>query len=90
MKESDKKYWTDDPERIEKYVLGQVSAEEKVRMEKEIADCEPCKAKLREEMEIAAGLRRYGRDAMKQRLRSKLKRERASQYYSYQYIGLAA
>ena len=90
MKESDKKYWTDDPERIEKYVLGQVSAEEKLRMEKEIADCEPCKAKLREEMEIAAGIRRYGRDALKQRLRSKLKRERASQYYSYQYIGLAA
>jgi hypothetical protein len=90
MKESEKKYWTEDPELVEKYVLGLISASEKERLDIEIADCEPCKAKLREEMEVAAGIRRYGREMMKARLRTKLKRERASQYYSYQYVGLAA
>lgn len=75
---------------VEKYVLGRFSAGEKERLDFEISGCEPCKEKLREEMEIAAGIRRYGRDILKARLRKKLSRERATQFYSYQYIGLAA
>lgn len=88
--ENNKKYWTDDPERIERYILNKISAEEKKRMDAEIADCEPCKAKLQEEMMIAAGIRHYGRDILKARLRKKLQRERATQFFNYQYIGLAA
>ncbi len=85
-----KKYWTDDPELIEKYILNKISAEEKKRLDAEIADCEPCKAKLQEEMEIVAGIRHYGRDILKARLRKKLQRERATQFFTYQYVGLAA
>ncbi|MFA5832003.1 MAG: hypothetical protein WDA22_00870 [Bacteroidota bacterium] len=90
MNESNKIYWTDDDELVERYVLGQLSADEKKRLDEEIAECEPCKEKLQAEFEIAAGIRRYGRDMMKARLRKKLRRERAAQFYSYQYIGLAA
>ncbi len=90
MNNDRKKYWTDDPEMVEKYVLNRFSAGEKERLDAEISGCEPCKEKLREEMEIAAGIRRYGRDILKARLRKKLVRERATQFYSYQYIGLAA
>jgi len=88
--DNSKKYWTDDPELVEKYVLNQISAEEKKRLDAEIADCEPCKAKLQEESEIVAGIRRHGRDILKARLRKKLQRERASQFFTYQYVGLAA
>ncbi|MDP1676695.1 MAG: hypothetical protein Q8L88_07480 [Bacteroidota bacterium] len=90
MNDDTKKYWTDDPELVEKYILNKISAEEKKRLDAEIADCEPCKAKLQEELEIAAGIRHYGRDILKARLRKKLRRERATQFFNYQYVGLAA
>jgi hypothetical protein len=90
MNDNSKKYWTDDPELVEKYILNKLSSEEKKRMDAEIADCEPCKVKLHEEMEIAAGIRHYGRDILKAKLRKKLQRERASQFFTFQYVGLAA
>ena len=90
MNDNSKKYWTDDPELVEKYILNKLSTEEKKRLDAEIADSEPCKAKLQDEMEIAAGIRRHGRDIMKARLRKKLQRERTTQFFNYQYVGLAA
>ncbi|MFA6469487.1 MAG: hypothetical protein WCW35_11360 [Bacteroidota bacterium] len=90
MSEENKKYWTDDDELVEKYVLGKISAEAKRRLDAEIADCEACKEKIRAESELIAGIRRHGHDWMKSQLRTKLRREKASQFYSYQYIGLAA
>ncbi len=90
MSDNSKKYWTDDPELVEKYILNKLSAEEKKRMDAEIADCEPCQVKLQEEIEILAGIRRHGRDIIKAKLRKKLQRERSSQFFNYQYIGLAA
>ncbi|MBI2428199.1 MAG: hypothetical protein HYV29_05285 [Ignavibacteriales bacterium] len=85
-----KKYWTDNPELVEKYILGQVSDEERKRLDAEIADCEPCKAKLQRELQLAAGIRRHGRDQLKSRLRLKLRREQSQQIFRYQFIGLAA
>ncbi len=90
MSNEQRKYWTDDPEIVEQYVLGKFSPEEMKRLNAEIADHEPGKSLIREEMEIAAGIRRHGRDRMKAELRKKLKRERSSQFYSFQYIGMAA
>jgi len=90
MEEENKKYWTDDDELVMKYVLGQITPEEKKRMDEEIAESEQCKAKLRKEMEIATGIRRHGRDLMKAQLRTKLRRARATQFSEYHYVGLAA
>lgn len=90
MSNEQRKYWTDDPEIVEQYVLGKFSPEEMKRLNAEIADHEPGKSLIREELEIAAGIRRHGRDRMKAELRKKLKRERSSQFYSFQYIGMAA
>lgn len=90
MDEENKTYWTDDDDLVAKYVLGQITPEEKERLDAEIADYVPGKVKLREEMEIAAGIRRHGRDFMKMQLRTKLRRARATQFTSYHYIGLAA
>lgn len=90
MSSEQKKYWTDDPEKVEQYVLGRFSKAEMLRLDAEIADHEPGKELIRLEMEIAAGIRRHGRDRMKAELRKRLNRERNSQFYSFQYIGMAA
>ncbi len=90
MSDKQKKYWTDDPELVEKYVLGQLSDEERKHLDAEIADCEPCKQKLQREMQLAAGIRRHGRDQLKSRMRLKLRREQSQQIFRYQFIGLAA
>lgn len=90
MSDEQKKYWTDDPELVEKYVLGKLSDEERLHLDAEIADCEPCKDKLRHELELAAGIRRHGRDQLKSRLRLRLRKEQSQLMYRYQYISLAA
>ncbi|MFZ4621415.1 MAG: hypothetical protein ACOYNS_12715 [Bacteroidota bacterium] len=90
MSEPKKTYWTDDPEMVEKYVLGKLSPEEMERLDGEIADSEPSKAVIAQEVELTAGIRRHGRERMKAELQKKLRRDRASQFYSFQYIGMAA
>ncbi len=75
---------------VDRYVRGEFSPEERRRLDAEIAECDPCQKKLRTELEIAAGIRREGRDAMKAVLRKKIRRERALQFTSFQWIGLAA
>lgn len=90
MNESSKTYWTDDPEQVERYVLGLMSEEEKARLDAEIADCAPCREHLHREMQIAAGIRQHGRDTLKSRLRSKIRKEERSQGTRFQVIGLVA
>jgi hypothetical protein len=90
MDGENKQRWTDDEDLVARYVLGQMTPEEKKRLEAELAEDEAGKAKIREESEFAAGIRRHGRDMMKAQLRTKLRRARATQFTSFQYIGLAA
>lgn len=90
MNGSSKKYWTDDPEMVERYVLGRLTEEEKRRLDAEIAECEPCREMLRREMMLAAGVRRRGRDELRSRLRRRLVRERRAPIRMYQGAGLAA
>jgi hypothetical protein len=90
MNESSKTYWTDDPEQVERYVLGLISEEEKARLDAEIADCAQCREQLHREMQIAAGIRLQGRNALKSRLRSKIRKEGHSKGNRFQVIGLVA
>ncbi|MFA6540632.1 MAG: hypothetical protein WCT99_03445 [Bacteroidota bacterium] len=90
MNESSKKYWTDDPELVEKYLLGGFSDDERARMDREISDCEPCREKLQREKMIIAGIRSYGRETAKSALRSKLLKRQSSHLQNYSLAGLAA
>lgn len=90
MNEFSKKYWTDDPDLVEKYLLGGFSDEERARMDREISDCEPCKEKLQREKMIIAGIRSYGRETAKSALRSKLLKRQSSYLQNYSMAGLAA
>jgi hypothetical protein len=90
MNESSKTYWTNDPDLVEKYILGQILEEERKILDAEIADCESCREKLRVELDIAAGIKRHGRDQLKSRLSRYVKRNENSQLQRYSYAGLAA
>lgn len=90
MSDEPKKYWTEDDELVSQYVLGQFSPETMRQMEEEIADCAPCKAKLKQEMDLAAGMRRHGRDLKKATLRTKLRRARDTQFNANHFVGMAA
>ena len=90
MNESSKTYWTDDPEMVERYALGNLSPEEKKRLDDEIADCEPCKALLLREMQIVAGIKLHGRAALKSHLQRKIRTDAFSLSKKYQIIALAA
>ncbi len=90
MSSEEKKYWTDDDAIIEKYVRGKLSYEEKLRLDEEISDCEPCKQKLRHELEMAAGIRLAAQQELKLRLQKNLRRERINQNQYYTWISMAA
>lgn len=90
MNESSKTYWTDDPEMVERYVLGKLSPDEIRRLDEEIADCEPCKAQLQREMQIVAGIKQHGRAALKSRLQRKIRTDAFSLSKKYQIVALAA
>lgn len=90
MDQEPQKHWTDDDDLLARYVLGQVTPEEKGRLEAELEQNEAARERVRTEMSIAAGIRRHGRDLLKAQLRTKLRRSRATQFMSFQYIGLAA
>lgn len=90
MSDETKKYWTEDDELVSQYVLGQFSKETMRQMELEIEECAPCKAKLKQEMELAAGMRRHGRDLKKATLRTKLRRARDTQFNANHFVGMAA
>ncbi|MBW7888334.1 MAG: hypothetical protein H3C35_08240 [Bacteroidetes bacterium] len=88
--EAEKKYWTDDPELLEQYILGKLSPEEKAQRDAEIADCEPCRKKLQQETAFIAGIRRRGREEMKISLRKKLREKQPGRMIQYNSIALAA
>lgn len=89
MNEEQKK-WTDDSEMMDRYLRGELSDEERVRLEQEIEGDAERTAALRTEMEITAGIRRHGREQMKAGLRTALRKDRQAQFLSFNYIGLAA
>jgi hypothetical protein len=59
----------DDPEFLERFVLGRLPEEERREAERHIAGCDTCAAAVRRERLIAAGARRLGRDDLKQYIR---------------------
>jgi hypothetical protein len=61
----------DDPERASEYVLGRLSPAERERIDAHVGECPECRALLERELRVAAAARRFGRDGMRARLRSR-------------------
>jgi hypothetical protein len=62
-------HWTDDPERVERFVLGRLSGEEQSSFEMHIRGCPRCKEIVDRERRIIGGIRLYGWVELKKRLR---------------------
>jgi anti-sigma factor RsiW len=58
-----------DEEILSRYALGRLDGAEREKVDRHIAGCPACMEALRREMRIAAGVRRLGRENLKERLR---------------------
>ena len=69
MSNADSKHWTNDQDLLERFVLGDLGKETQRQLDRHLADCVECREAVRREREIAAGIRRFGREQMKARLK---------------------
>jgi hypothetical protein len=83
-------HWTSDETLLEEYVSGHLSAEQAAELEKHLGQCDQCRAAVSREQEVAAGIRRAGRDALKSRLAQRLEQKRGSGMNWYRAVGVAA
>jgi hypothetical protein len=66
--ETPTQHFAEDPEALEKFVLGRLDQPSRERCENHLRTCEPCRQTVQVERIIAAGIKRAGRDLMKERL----------------------
>ncbi len=90
MPESGNIHWTDDENLVARFVLGQLDPQELEGLEKHLRDCERCQSAVRKEQQIAAGVRRAGRDTLKRRLAQRVEQSRGSSLNWYRAVGVAA
>lgn len=89
MADETRKHWTDDEDLLARFVLGKLDAGEASSLQQHLEECARCAEAVRGERVIAAGLKRAGREELKQRLVHRLGR-RSRQVNWYQAAGIAA
>ena len=65
-------HWTDNEEVLERYVLGRIDAQSKGILDEHLEECARCREAVQRETELAAGAKRLGRAALKERLGRRL------------------
>ena len=65
-------HWTEDEEKLERFVLDRVEPAERNELEVHLRTCEICQQTVRNERQLMAEIRRVGRKDMKDRLNSRL------------------
>jgi hypothetical protein len=66
--ETSPRHFAEDPEALEEFVLGRLDQASQQRCEDHLRTCEPCRRAVQVERVIAAGIKRAGRDRIKERL----------------------
>lgn len=89
MADETRKHWTDDEDLLARFVLGKLDAGEASSLQQHLEECARCAEAVRAERVIAAGLKRAGREELKQRLAHRLG-QRSWQFNWYQAAGIAA
>ena len=82
-------HWTTDEHLLAQYVLGQLDAGLTADLEKHLHDCPQCRDAVAAERQLAAGVRRAGREALKQRLAQRVGQKRSGTNW-YRVAGVAA
>lgn len=65
-------HWTENAELLEQFVLRQLSDEERTGFERHLQECARCREAVERETALVVGIRAFGRDGLKARLRAKL------------------
>ncbi len=82
-------HWTADEHLLAQYVLGQLDARQETELAKHLLECPQCRDAVAAEQQLAAGVRRAGRDALQQRLARRLEEKRTGTNW-YRVAGVAA
>jgi len=72
MTDQDNIHFANDEDLLGRYVLGSLSKEERARFDVHVASCQTCARAVHQERLLAAGIKRQGRDELKQALRARL------------------
>jgi hypothetical protein len=89
MADSQNTHWTTDEHLLVQYVLGQLDASKAADLEEHLRGCPECRNAVAAEQQLAAGVRRAGRDALKQRLAKRIERKGIGTNW-YRAAGVAA
>ncbi len=82
-------HWTADGHLLGQYVLGKLDAAQAGELDNHLRSCSQCRDAVAAEKQLAAGVRRAGRGALKRRLSEQLKEKRTGTNW-YKIAGVAA
>ena len=71
-------HWAQDSELLERYARKQMTGEERKDLDEHLRSCQDCQSLVQQEQEFLAGIREYGRDQLKGRLKLRLEHEPVS------------
>jgi hypothetical protein len=71
MTDASQLHWTENEEVLEQYVLGRVDPGLRVVLESHLRSCAKCRRSVESEAVLSGGIRRLGRDQLRQRLASR-------------------
>jgi hypothetical protein len=69
MSENLNDHWTDDDDLVTRFVLGRLSNDERRQLEEHLTTCLRCRQVVQSEQALAAGVRLYGREKLKENLK---------------------
>ncbi|MEW6512006.1 MAG: zf-HC2 domain-containing protein [Bacteroidota bacterium] len=90
MDESSGFHIADDQDRLARFVLGTLSDADRRSAEEHLAGCDACAAAVRRERVLAAGIRRLGRDLLKETIRRQTSYQKAMEIPWLRVAGAAA
>ena len=90
MSDESSNHLTDDEDLLARYVLGQLHVDEITALEKHLERCKRCADAVVAERLLAAGLKRAGREGLKQRIAARIAERRTPAFSRYKAVGIAA
>lgn len=72
MPDDTKLHWTENEDLLSRYVLDRLSKDERTQLESHLLTCPQCSDAVRQERELVSGIRQYGREEIKSRLKHQL------------------
>lgn len=72
MADDMKIHWTENDDLLAQYVLNRLTEHEQRRLEEHLRTCTQCREAVRQEQELVSGIRQYGRDKIRSRLKGNL------------------